>query len=174
MAEESGAAGHPVPENVPVEDPAQLATVQSPAKRRKTVTVSKEEVWGSKLDQWVQAKDQLIPLDELEVGVGIEKGQVRQLRQELVQKRLESLEQVPPDRPVDVTVWNPSVANPSMSSIFFVVVTCLDFLLHRGPQGSHQRAAHGAGTDGTQATLDQGGEATAAVAEGREREGAQT
>ena len=66
----------------------------------------------------MQAKDQSVPLDELEVGVGIDKDQVRQLRQELVQKRPESLEQDAPNRPVDVTVLNPRVANRSMPCLF--------------------------------------------------------
>ena len=131
MAEESGAAAPVVPEEVPAEAAEEQPSSQSPAKKRKVGAALKEHIWGSKLDQWVQAKDQLVPLDELEVGVGIEKGQVRQLREELVQKRLDSLQQVPPDRPVDVTVWNPSVADPSMLPLFS---TCFVSLSSSPPQ----------------------------------------
>ena len=46
MEEEYGAAAHIAPDNVPVEAPAQLAAEESPAKRRRTMAVSKEEVWG--------------------------------------------------------------------------------------------------------------------------------
>ena len=46
MEEEYGAAAHIVPDSVPVEAPAQLAAEESPAKRRRTMAVSKEEVWG--------------------------------------------------------------------------------------------------------------------------------
>ena len=77
MAEESGAAALFVPEEVSSEAVEEQAASQSPAKRRKVIVIMKERIWGSKLDQWVQAKEQLVPLDELEVGIGIERGQVR-------------------------------------------------------------------------------------------------
>ena len=114
MADESGAAAEGRQEQVPEESQA-TSPRPSPAKRRKTTTAkAAEELWGGASDKWIQSKDTLIALDDLEVGVGLDKGQVRPLREEIYKERLRDLMKVKPDKPLDVTVWNPSLADPSM------------------------------------------------------------
>ena len=55
-----------------------------------------------------------MPLDELEIGVGVQLGQVRTLRQDIYEERLRDLQLLPPQKPVEVVVWNPSAADPSV------------------------------------------------------------
>ena len=113
MADESGAGRvEPVAE-VEEASPEEAEDVEASPKRRRT-SMSQLELWGKKSDDWVQGKDVLMSLDDLEIGVGLEKGQVRPLREDIYKERLSDLLKVMPDKPVDVTVWNPSLADPSM------------------------------------------------------------
>ena len=114
MAQESGAALPVAAAALPEGEVEEQGVEVTPSKKRKTTPATKEEMFGDSQEQWVQARDVQLSLDDLEVGVGLTRGQVRPLSEDTVKQRLANLQQVPPDRPVDVTVWNPSMADPSM------------------------------------------------------------
>lgn len=172
MAQESGAAQPvlPVVASEQAEEPQ--GTEQSPGKKKKGTHWTTVELWGESAEQWIQARDVQIPLDELEIGVGLAKGQVRELSEEVYLKRLKNLEQVRPDRPVDVTVWNPSLTDPSMLPRRCVGCSrCSSF--SRSQEGCHQRTAHCESADGAAEAVSGEGDRPTKLASGGEWEDTQ-
>ena len=79
--------------------------------------MSKEEaerVFGEATDKWVQTFSQLVPLEQLDVGIGLAGGQIRLLAEDQVQEALKGFQQVPPTNPIDVTLWNSNLADQGL------------------------------------------------------------
>lgn len=96
--------------------------ITSPKKKKRTKSaMTKEEterVFGEATDKWVQTFSQLVPLEQLDVGIGLAGGQIRLLAEDQVQEALKGFQQVPPTKPIDVTVWNPNLADPGLPPTF--------------------------------------------------------
>ena len=96
--------------------------ITSPKKKKHTKSaMSKEEterVFGEATNKWVQTFSQLVPLEQLDVGIGLAGGQIRLLAEDQVHEALKGFQQVPPTKPIDVTVWNPNLADPGLPPTF--------------------------------------------------------
>ena len=98
-----------------VETAPEVSAEPSPKKAKKgDLLEHSQDFFGEPGDQWVAAQGSFLSLDSLAVGVGVEMGQVRALDPNLVQQRVRDLKQAPPDKPIAVTVWNPSLADTSV------------------------------------------------------------
>ena len=109
-----------------------------------------EALFGEPAEKQVQARGVEVALDDLDIGVGVEVGQVREVSADIWQGHMKDLDDIPPDHHLQVTVWNPSLADQSMLQFCLLpnrVFSLLSF--HRHEEGRHQRPAHREGAAGT-------------------------
>ena len=104
------------PGDLPV--PGQMGG-SSPPERKCCRATTTEEDWericAQVTDRWVQAHNQLVPLELLDVEVGVAGGQIQSLAAGHVREALHRFRQVQPTEPVDVTMWNAASAEPGLS-----------------------------------------------------------
>ena len=116
MSQERAAAagGEEVPPPAPGPSPGPKET---PGRKKKKADLAAvhDQLFGASAEEWILDKNVPLGLDQLEINVGVERGQVRQLQESIFQERLRDMELVPPDKPIEVIVWNQSLADTSMS-----------------------------------------------------------
>lgn len=109
---------------VPAEEVPEQQVKESKVSKKKAVPVAElKQSFGGTGEKWIQQRGAVIRLEDLEIDVGLDKGQVRRMREDVYQMRLRDLEMVTPERPVEVTVWNPSAVDPG---VFFFPDSCTD------------------------------------------------
>ena len=74
---------------------------------------------GEVTDRWTHAPNLLVPLELLDVKVGVAGGQIQSLSADHVREALHRFRQVQPTEPIDVTMWDAPSAEPGLSPPFW-------------------------------------------------------
>ena len=121
----------------PVAEEAEEPAAQPKKKAKKAAAqMAPQELVGESADQYVQIRGVELGLDQLEIGVGVEAGQVRDLDESIWREHMADLQAVPPEGPLSITVWNPSLADQSMLHLSLLTNRVLLSLFHLRPQKS--------------------------------------
>ena len=99
---------------MPPEDVPGVAEPSPKRKKKADLAAVHDQLFGASAEEWIMEKNVPLSLDQLEINIGVERGQVRQLQETIYQERLRDMELVPPDKPIEVIVWNQSLADTSM------------------------------------------------------------
>ena len=99
----------------PVAEEAEEPAAQPKKKAKKAAAqMAPQELFGESANQYVRTRGVELGLDQLEIGVGVEAGQVRDLDESIWREHMADLQAVPLEDPLSITVWNPSLADQSM------------------------------------------------------------
>ena len=78
-----------------------------------------ERVYGEGKDRWEQAHSQLVPLEQLDTGIGLARRQIRTLAENQIHNALRGFQQVHPTNhqahrrdTVERKIWRIQVCNP--------------------------------------------------------------